>query len=203
MNRSFIGAVCLTGVMITGACSSAENNSTAKAGPNQNANGTQVAVSTGDSVTAPQAADANAAPTDETSQIQSPMANKMEAKLKAIQNATEPIDNAKVEEMARKTGRPAPDNSIFYSFLTDAGYEVREFKDNPQLLKAEKRIGSDKQTLKVFLRGGRVVELAGNAVTPLATASANTILVAAGVQPKPLPQKPVPPASGPGKDPGQ
>lgn len=204
MNRSIVAAVCLAGVLITGACSSSSDSSTASKGPNQNANGASNTISNGDKISAPDAADANSntVATGEEGQIISPLANKRETKQNAIRNSTEPIDNAKAEEMARKTARPAPDDSIFYSFLTDAGYEVREFRNNPQITKAEKRIGADKQTIKIYLAGGRVVEVPGNAVPTMASASIVTILKAAGVTAK-FPTEKVAPATGPGKNPGQ
>jgi hypothetical protein len=91
-------------------------------------------------------------------------------------------------EMALKNARPAPENSTFTSYLSDAGYEIRTFKDHPQLLRAEKRVaGSDDQTLKVFLRNGKVVEVPGQKVESLSTISAAGILSAAGIALEPAP----------------
>jgi hypothetical protein len=51
-----------------------------------------------------------------------------------------PVDAA---ALAMKLARPAPDNSTFTSYLTDAGYEIRTFKDHPQLKKVEKKTTND------------------------------------------------------------
>jgi len=98
--------------------------------------------------------------------------------------------------LAKMNSRPAPDNSTFTSYLTDAGYEIRTFKNHPQLLNVEKKTESNgKQTVKVFLRNGQVVELPGERITPLSTATAAYILEAVGIapkQPKTAPSGPAP-----------
>ena len=78
--------------------------------------------------------------------------------------------------------RPAPDNSEFSAVLTDVGRETRTFKDHPQLLKVEKLIEVKKQTIKIYLRNGKVIQLPGEKVPILATAPAADILRAAGIQ---------------------
>jgi hypothetical protein len=86
--------------------------------------------------------------------------------------------------LAIKNARPAPDNSTFATYLTDAGYEIRTFKNNSVILKVEKKIENNgDQSLKVFLRNGKVVQLPGNAISPLSNASADAIASAAGVSP--------------------
>jgi hypothetical protein len=94
-------------------------------------------------------------------------------------------DFGDVEAMALKSGRPAPDDSTYASYLTDAGYEVRSFRNHPQILKVVKRIDGDNQSLKVYLRNGKVVDVPVKSVTSLATVSLSVILEAAGIKPLP------------------
>ncbi|MEO8042801.1 MAG: hypothetical protein ABI646_09345, partial [Acidobacteriota bacterium] len=95
-----------------------------------------------------------------------------------------------------KYAKPAPDNSTFTSYLTDAGYEIRTFKTHPQILKVEKRTSNDgSQTIKVFLRNGRIVQLPGKTIPFLASAPAEVIAGAAGVLQSP-PQQPAPGSTG-------
>lgn len=86
--------------------------------------------------------------------------------------------------------RPAPDNSEFVSTLTDVGRELRTFKDHPQLLKVEKIIDGKNENVKVYLRSGKVVNLAGSKIPNLATISAYDILNVAGLVVPPPPAQP-------------
>lgn len=182
MSRVIISAVALAGLVVFSACSSTTVETSAK---NENVNGV-VAVKSGDQVAAPQTVDANSATTTQ-GDLQSGVAtNRLQSKIDAAKKSTEPIDNAAVEAMALKNAKPAPENSTFTSFLTDSGYEIRTFKDNPQLLKVVKIIGAEKSSIKVYLRGGRVVDLTGNAIINLNTVPSSTILAAAGIQPPPV-----------------
>ena len=201
MNRAFFATLGLVAIFITGACSSAtEEKPSAKT--NSTIDNTNTAtIQNGTEVSPPVAADPNAA-NGAGAPMQDPVANRLQSKMNALRGDGEPVDNAKVQALALKNARPAPDNSTFASYLTDAGYEIRTFKNHPQLLRVEKKVGTDSQTLKVFLRGGRVVELPGNAITGLATATANAILAAAGVQQDPAPQKAGPAGASPVKKPG-
>ena len=186
MKRVLISAVALAALLIFNACSSSDEKS-AKTISNENVNGTTT-VKSGEQVTAPQSADANTLAASPGDPIQNPNSNGVQSKIDASKKGSGgPINNAEVEEMALKNGKPAPENSTFASFLTDQGYEVRVFKDNPQLLKVVKTIGSEKSSIKVYLRGGRVVDLTGNAIINLGTVPSSTILAAAGVQPPPPP----------------
>ena len=92
-----------------------------------------------------------------------------------------PVD---VAALAMKMARPAPDNSTFTSYLSDAGYEIRTFRDHPQLKKVEKRTTDDGTvTIKVYLRNGKVIELPGSAIQVLSNAPAFQIMDAAGITP--------------------
>lgn len=157
-------------------------------------NANTVAVSNGAELDAPRRADANAASTASSEPLDSP-ANAMGGRLDRLKKSGEAGPQLDASVVALKNARPAPDNSTFAAYLTDAGYEIRTFKNHPQLLKVEKKITSDgKQTLKVFLRGGKVVELPGQKINPLATAPASFILQMAEVQDQPQ----SPPAGPPG-----
>ena len=184
MNRVIISAVAMAGLLVLNACSSNDGNS-AKTISNENVSGANT-VKSGDQITAPQSADANALAAAPGDSIQDPNSNAKQSKFDAAKKGSgEPIDNAAAEAMALKGGKPAPENSTFASFLTDQGYEVRVFKDHPQLLKVVKIIGSQKSSIKVYLRGGRVVDLTGNAIINLGSVPSSTILAAAGVQTPP------------------
>ena len=192
MKTRFFHGLGIAGVLIFGACSSAGDN-TAKQKKESNAasNGAAVALSNGDSVPGPQPADGNVVAAANGSNITNPV-NSVQQKLNAMRKTgTGPdVDPA---EIAAKNARPAPDNSTFTSYLTDAGYEIRTFKDHPQLLKVEKKIGADGvQTMKIFLRNGKVVELPGDKINPLSTARASFILDIAGLQTPPARQQQAP-----------
>ena len=201
MSRAFFAIIGLVAIVIVGACSSAtEEKPSAKTNSTVNTN--TETVQSGTEVSPPLAADPNAANAEAAAPIQGSAANRLQSKMDALRSDSAPVDNAKIEAMARKNARPAPDNSTFVSFLTDAGYEIRTFKNHPQLLRVEKKVATDSQTLKVFLRSGRVVELPGNSISTLATASADAILAAAGVQQNPVPQKAAPAGAPAAKKPG-
>ena len=198
MTRAFIATLGLVGIFITGACSSSTEEKPSAKSNSTTSNANTASVQNGTEVSPP--ADANAVNEPSAGSLQS--ANRLQGKLDKMRGDGEPIDNAKVEAMARKNARPAPDNSTFVSYLTDAGYEIRTFKSHPQLIRVERKVATDSQTIKVFLRNGRVVELPGNAITTLATASADSILSAAGVQPNTAPQKGAPAGAADLKKPG-
>jgi hypothetical protein len=111
--------------------------------------------------------------------IQSPqMQNRLKRKT-GDGPAGPPVD---VAALAMKLARPAPDDSTFTSYLSEAGYEIRTFRSHPQLKKVEKRTTDDgKVTIKVFLRNGKVIELPGTAIQVLSNAPAFQIMDAAGV----------------------
>ena len=192
MTRFFCATLVFVAIFISGACSSAteekpsaHSNTTAV-----NANTNVAAVQSNSDVANPPAADPNAQNSASAGPFEGPGANRMQSKLKALrEGGGEPIDNAQVEAAALKNARPAPDNSTYVSYLTDVGYEVRIFKNHPQLLRVEKRIAPEGETIKVSFRDGRVVQLPAKSISVIATATANAILAAAGVQPAEVPQK--------------
>jgi hypothetical protein len=111
------------------------------------------------------------------------------------------VSVADAREIASKSAQPAKDNSTFYSFLADAGYEVRTFNDNPHILKVEKKTtGEGKSTAKIFLRSGKVVEVDGKKIPQLLTSPLDDLLGLAGIQ---LPKPPPAPVGIPGKKPDQ
>jgi hypothetical protein len=177
----------LAATIVTLSCSSASDEklkTQQNAAANGNAN--TVAISNGADLGAPRRADANAASAVSTDPLDSP-ANALGGRLDRLKKGGEAGPQLDASVIALKNARPAPDNSTFASYLTDAGYEIRTFKNHPQLLKVEKKITSDgKQTLKVFLRGGKIIELPGQKINPLASAPASFILQAAEVQSQPV-----------------
>lgn len=211
MRSGFIAVLGLAGILTIGACSSsteekvktkANSNSNSATASNNAADSNTVVMSNGAQVAGPQPVDANAdpnAPSADPLQPSGPMQARLQKMRKSGEASGSSMDP---EALAKLNSKPAPDNSTFTSYLTDAGYEIRTFKNHPQLLKVEKKIeSSGKQTLKIFLRNGQVRELPGQRITILSTASAAYILEAAGIatqQKQTAPSGPVPTKKSPG-----
>lgn len=77
--------------------------------------------------------------------------------------------------------QPAPENSTYTSSLGTTALEVRTFKKHPQLAKVEKTIDGKNQTVKVFLKNGKVIDVAPEKLPNIATAGSAAILEAAGI----------------------
>lgn len=82
-----------------------------------------------------------------------------------------------------KMSKPAPDNSEIFAELGEIPIETRVFKSHPQLIKVVKSGVPPNQTIKVYLKGGKVVDLPGSKIANLSTEPAANILLAAGIQP--------------------
>lgn len=177
----------LAGMLLMSACSSSSSTDEASKGkvnsattnsPNSNA----VAVNTGTEVPRPQVADANAASAASSDEL-GLASNRTDAKINAMRQQGAQGPTLSAEEVAMRNARPAPENSTFTSYLTDAGYEIRTFNNHPQLLKVERKVTPDgKQSVKIFLRDGRVIERPGDSIPALSTAASAFILQAAGIQ---------------------
>lgn len=87
-----------------------------------------------------------------------------------------------------RMGKAAPDNSEMFAELGEVPIETRVFKNHPQLIKVVKSGIPPNQTIKVYLKGGKIVDLPGNKIANLGIEPAASILQAAGIQP------PAPPA---------
>ncbi len=182
------------GTLMIGACTSStvekpQEQANSKMSANA-ATGTQnsnMAAVTDGMVVTPQEADANGVPTASSDEVTAPnLSPQLKAKMQNMKSGEGTIDAA---ALAMKNARPAPDNSTFTSYLTDEGYEIRTFKNHPQLLKAEKRIlNNGDQTLKIFLRNGSVIQVPGQRIPILSTAPAASIADAAGVAAAPQKQ---------------
>ena len=179
----------LAGILIMSACSSAStertgDNANTSSGRNSNAG---LVANSGDAMPV-FPANANAA--NFTS------GDRAEASNSSLRNAAPKktggtISNVEALEAARKSAKPAPDNSTFFAYLADAAYEVRTFKDHPQLLKVEKETqGDGKSNVKVFLRGGKIVEMDGNQIPQLSMIGAQMILERAGIPIETPPTRP-------------
>jgi hypothetical protein len=192
MRSSWILVLCIVGALMNGSCSSAEDgrNTQVNSSPPETASNSSVAsnpsnantslMANGNAVVAPQTADANAVGAATSDSLQPAQLKDRLEKMKQADSNSGPTISA--AEIAMKNSRPAPDNSTFATYLTDAGYEIRTFKNNPQILKVEKKVESNgSQSLKIFLRNGNVVQLPGSAIPILSTASAASIASAAGL----------------------
>jgi hypothetical protein len=96
---------------------------------------------------------------------------------------------------AQPLRREAPDNSLYWSTLTDVALETRQFRDNAQIGKVEKVNDGRKSTIKIYLRNGKLVEVPGEKVADISRESVTTFINLAGLKP-PAPPQP-PPASAP------
>jgi hypothetical protein len=115
--------------------------------------------------------------------------SRMDALRDKLKNDAPPV-NIDIEAELKKSTRPAPENSEFAVVLADSVFERRTFKNHPKLLKVEKVTEGTKKSIKVFLTDGKVIDLPGEKIDFISTASSATILQAAGVAGTYAPRKP-------------
>ena len=84
--------------------------------------------------------------------------------------------------------RAAPDDSEYWSTLTDVAREYREFKNNPQIKQVVRLNDGTNSVLQIHLKNGKVVEKPGNQIRNMATESVTTFIRLAGLTPPPIPQ---------------
>ena len=203
MRSRTIAVLGVAGIIIAGACSASteEKAGSNNAAPNSQitsntstANGNTAVVTNGMFVPA-QSADANTVANANTDANAGQPLDMMKGRLDKMRASGGSSEKVDVAALAQKNARPAPDNSTFTSYLSDAGYEIRTFNAHPQLLKVEKRTDdTGNQTLKIFLRNGRVIQRPGKDIPILSTISADAILATAGITP---PATREPAATGP------
>jgi hypothetical protein len=87
-----------------------------------------------------------------------------------------------LEAELKRSAKPAAENSEFGAVLTDVLFERRTFKSHPLLLRVEKLTKGQEKKIKVYLKDGRTLELAGDKIDFISTASSSDILKAAGVE---------------------
>ena len=104
-------------------------------------------------------------------------------------------ENAAMSGNMKPLAQSAPENSEFTMTLTDVGTETRTFKSHPQLDKVVKTIKPESSSIKIHLKNGRVVDVAGDKIPSVKTASTVDILAAAGIKP-PAPPRPPAPVEG-------
>lgn len=96
-------------------------------------------------------------------------------------------ENPTMAGNVKPLAQPAPENSEFTMVLTDVGTETRTFKNHPQIDKVVKTVKPGSSSIKVHLKNGKVVDVAGDKIPVLKTASTTDILAAAGLKPPPPP----------------
>jgi hypothetical protein len=126
----------------------------------------------------------------ETGRVNTTVPDPMDArtrKLEAIRQAGSDPSAPKtdVEAVLERSKKPAPENSDFAVALTDVVLERRTFRDHPVLAKVEKVTDGSRSTIKLFTTDGRTIDLPGRSIEKLSTASAASILKAAGLQTPP------------------
>lgn len=118
------------------------------------------------------------------------MADMKQAKLDKLRNGT---GGGPAPAGAQPLKREAPDNSQYWSTLSDVALETRQFRDNAQIGKVEKINDGTRSTIKIYLRSGNLVEVPGEKVADISRESVTTFITLAGLKPPAAPQ---PPASG-------
>ncbi|MEZ5428538.1 MAG: hypothetical protein R2747_19995 [Pyrinomonadaceae bacterium] len=108
----------------------------------------------------------------------------------AFNGNTSNVRVVEVPEEKQKTkfdSRPAPDQSEFSTTMNKKGevLETRTFKDHPQILKIERKTAGKENSLKVYLKNGKVYDLSEEKVPNFRVAAPQNILIAIGVTPKP------------------
>ncbi|NNE65292.1 MAG: hypothetical protein HKN33_01900 [Pyrinomonadaceae bacterium] len=109
------------------------------------------------------------------------------------------LDNSKVKVINTDRGgvappvKKGPDNSEMFTVMKGGVVvETRRFLNNPQLQKIERitRTPGKDVVVKVYLRGGKVIDLPDNKLKNYKIDTATTILLAAGVEIKGDPSAP-------------
>lgn len=95
------------------------------------------------------------------------------------------VPKLSIEEMLTQSTRPAPEDSQFSVALADILVERRTFLKNPLLSKVEKTTNGQNRSIKVFLKDGQVIDLPGEAIQNLSTASSESIIRAARIKTAP------------------
>jgi hypothetical protein len=108
-------------------------------------------------------------------------------------NTNVPANTANVQvitptKMTTNPGRPASDNSEIFTELKDVPIETRVFKDHPQVVKVVKAGNPGKATIKIYLKGGKVVDVPGDKFPNLSAETAASIVAAAGIKAPAVPQ---------------
>ncbi|MBA3769640.1 MAG: hypothetical protein H0X08_03955 [Blastocatellia bacterium] len=150
--------------------------------------------STGNS--SPNAANVNTASPETTSQTVSVDAmTPMDNQPGLAANAARPKKRAMVDaggEAPPPMRSPAAENSeVATSMGKDGSFiEIRWFKNHPQLERVERTWAGDgkSSTLKIFLRGGRVVNASGNGVSQMPSHPSTGFLELAGLKAPATPQ---------------
>lgn len=101
-------------------------------------------------------------------------------------NANRPGNQLREPTLAAK---PAPDNSTFTSTMDKDGtfIEVREFKDNPSIVKVVRKMYVDKSRYFVHLKSGKVVEAPADQMKDFRVLAPANILEAIGMKPATAP----------------
>jgi hypothetical protein len=83
---------------------------------------------------------------------------------------------------AKNYEQQAPEDSTYTSSLGTTALEVRTFKKHPQIARVEKTIDGKNQTVKVFLKNGKVIDIEPEKLPNIATVGSAAILDAAGLK---------------------
>ncbi len=153
---------------------------------NANANGSQARVDVSpDEVNRPSDTDIpNGADTNAT--LPNSIANsQLEKQTRADRDSTGLPNPDGSAGTPKPLSRPAPDDSEYWSTLTDVARETRLFKSHPQIKRVEKINDGKKTEVKIFVAGDKVVNVPGDRFPDISRVSVNDFVKAAGLQPIP------------------
>ncbi len=177
----------ISALFITASCGEAEGPVAKNKNAAVTANNTNVAATAANQVAAntnSPISNTNGQPANSSNVGPNPLTASRNKKIEAMrQAASDPnAPRPDTETILSQSTRPAPENSQFAVALTDILVERRTFLKNPMLAKVEKTTRGPEKSIKVFLTDGRTIDLPGDAIQSLSTASSASILKAAGVQ---------------------
>jgi len=144
-------------------------------------------------------------PSDANNQAVEPMAlaESKREKLDKLRSGDDP-QNVPIPKNLKPLRRPAPDDSEYWSTLTDVAVETRAFRNHPQIAKVERINDGKRAVIKIHRKDGKVVEHPGDRVKNISVESVVTFVRLAGLQPIATPTPPpADPARAPGKKGGQ
>ena len=174
-----LAAICLSTAGCSGSSdeSPAKNSSTANSKP----------ASTVQNANAPEQVQSTTNAANNGNAIVNPIAIARNKKIEEMRKAgSDPnVPKLSIEEMLTQSTRPAPDDSQFSVALADILVERRTFLKNPLLSKVEKTTNGQNRSIKVFLKDGQVIDLPGEAIQNLSTASSESIIRAARIKTAP------------------
>ncbi len=179
----FLSLFILTSIALFSSCSSAETV-VSNTAANGEADGTSASSNDSSSLSALDPSGKPELPPGMTEQQKKRLEDAFAANVQVPEGSVHPGLKAK------PASRPAPDNSEYFSTLTDVATETRVFKGHPVLNKVERITSGSDVKLRIHLKSGRVIDADGKTVTDMPVASASTFMQIGGLPPLATPAPP-------------